>query len=72
MSSMTAAAAARQPVFAGVDTHKATHHVAVVDVGGTVIDDREFRATAAGSAAVTDWLGRVDLEPGAARFADVG
>lgn len=61
MSSMTAAAAVRQPVFAGIDTHKATHHVAVVDADGTVLDDREFPATAAGDRAVTGWLGRWEI-----------
>lgn len=61
MSSMTAADAPRQPVFAGIDTHKATHHVAVVDADGTVVDDREFPASAAGDRAVTGWLGRWEI-----------
>ncbi len=61
MSSMTAAAVVRQPVFAGIDTHKATHHVAVVDADGAVLDDREFPATAAGDRAVTGWLGQWEI-----------
>jgi transposase len=61
MSSMTAAAAVKQPVFAGIDTHKATHQVAVVDANGTILDDGEFPATAAGSRAVTGWLSRWEI-----------
>ena len=34
MSSMTVSTPNRQPMFAGIDTHKATHHVAVVDADG--------------------------------------
>ena len=61
MSSMTAAVAVRQPVFVGVDTHKATHHVAVIDADGTVLDDREFPATVGGDRAVTGWLGQWEI-----------
>lgn len=61
MSSMTAAVAVRQPVFAGIDTHKATHHVAVVDADGTILDDREFPATIVGGEAVTGWLSQWEI-----------
>lgn len=56
MSSMTLPAAGRQPLFAGIDTHKATHHAAVVDRDGTVMGDREFATTIAGNIALTHWL----------------
>ena len=35
-------------VVAGVDTHKDTHHVAVLDLVGKVIADQKFTADAAG------------------------
>lgn len=35
-------------VVAGVDTHKDTHHVAVLSLAGTVLADKEFTADAAG------------------------
>lgn len=43
-------------VVAGVDTHSATHHAAVVDRVGRELGDREFPATAAGYAALWEWL----------------
>jgi len=58
MSSMTITVPVRQAVFAGVDTHKATHHVAVVDEAGSVLADRQFTATSAGYDAVASWLGQ--------------
>lgn len=62
MSSMTMPAPveqaekAEEEVFAGVDTHKATHHVAVVDLDGRVVADREFTTTAAGDRDLAGWL----------------
>lgn len=43
-------------VYAGVDTHKHTHHVAVIDGVGRELGDREFPATAAGYRAAGSWL----------------
>lgn len=40
------------PLFAGIDTHKDTHHVAVVDGTGRPVADREFATTPAGYAQV--------------------
>ena len=31
-------------VYGGIDTHKDTHHVAVIDEHGRPLGDREFRA----------------------------
>jgi transposase len=44
-------------VYAGVDTHAATHHAAVVDVAGRPVADREFPATAAGFRGLAGWVG---------------
>ncbi|MGH8824717.1 MAG: IS110 family transposase [Jiangellaceae bacterium] len=41
----------RGDVFAGVDTHRDTHHVAVVDSLGRHLDDAQFATTPAGYAA---------------------
>lgn len=67
MSSMTVEATVRQPVFVGVDTHKGTHHAAVVDADGTVLGDRQFDTDTAGDRALTAWVrqwpvGRVGIE----------
>ena len=35
-------------LFGGVDTHTATHHAAVIDGAGRLIDTRQFAATTAG------------------------
>ncbi|MFD4369986.1 IS110 family transposase [Rhodococcus sp. NPDC058521] len=43
-------------VYAGVDTHKHTHHAAIVDSVGRQIGDREFDATAAGHRQLLAWL----------------
>lgn len=57
MSSMTATNQSMQPVFtAGIDTHKNSHHVAVIDDGGAPVADHEFEAGAAGDTAVIEWL----------------
>ncbi len=34
-------------VVGGVDTHKHTHHAAVIDQRGQLLGDREFRTSAA-------------------------
>lgn len=44
-------------LFAGVDTHKNTHHVAVIDQVGRSVADSEFPATATGYRAIVEFLG---------------
>lgn len=56
MTSMTAPVGAWQEMFGGVDTHKATHHGAVIDAGGARVADRQFPTTAAGCQALSGWL----------------
>jgi transposase len=54
MTSMTAALATANPpasagsLVAGIDTHKHTHHVAILDALGRPVADREFPTTAPG------------------------
>jgi len=43
-------------VIAGIDTHKDTHHAAIIDHLGRKICDREFPATGAGYRALLAWL----------------
>lgn len=43
-------------IVAGVDTHKDTHHAAIIDHLGRKVADREFPATAAGYRALLAWL----------------
>jgi transposase len=43
-------------IFAGVDTHKDTHHVAIVDDLGRPIADREFLAVGSGYRKIIDFL----------------
>jgi len=67
MSRMTVGTGAGQVVFAGVDTHKDTHQVAVVDGNGAVVAGRQFPAGTAGYREVAGWLsgwvvGRVGIE----------
>jgi transposase len=46
-------------VVGGVDTHKATHHAAVLDAGtGKLLADREFSADPAGYEALLAWMGQ--------------
>jgi len=45
----------KQPVTAGVDTHGATHHAAVVDQVGRHLGDHEFPATASGYRHLMTW-----------------
>ena len=44
-------------VIGGVDTHKHTHHAAVIDQHGQLLGDREFRTDAGGQADLLAWLG---------------
>jgi transposase len=43
-------------VIAGVDTHKDTHHAAVITSTGQVLADHQFPATSTGYHALTAWL----------------
>jgi transposase len=43
-------------VIGGVDTHKRTHHAAVIDSNGRLLDDREFSTDGAGEVALLAWL----------------
>lgn len=55
-------------IIGDVDTHTATHHAAVSDSHGRLLDDAEFPATLAGYAAMLTWmrskgrLGQVGVE----------
>lgn len=42
-------------VVVGVDTHKDTHHGAVLDLNGQVLGDQEFPVTTAGYRQLLDW-----------------
>jgi transposase len=44
-------------IVAGIDTHKDTHHVAVLELTGGVLGDAEFPTTAAGYQALLGWVG---------------
>jgi transposase len=43
-------------IIGGVDTHSATHHAAVIDSHGRLLDDAEFPASPAGYAAMLTWM----------------
>lgn len=43
-------------VIGGVDTHKHTHHAAVIDVNGALLGDREFSTDVHGEMELLDWL----------------
>lgn len=43
-------------LLAGIDTHKHTHHVAIVDHLGRAVADREFATTSRGYAQIIDFL----------------
>lgn len=44
-------------VVGGVDTHKLTHHAAILDaITGKLLADQEFRATAPGYASMLSWI----------------
>jgi transposase len=46
----------RRDVYGGVDTHKDTHHAAVVDRNGGVLGDAQFPTDADGYQQLLDWL----------------
>jgi hypothetical protein len=46
----------KRRITGGVDTHKDTHHAAVVLMNGRRLADAEFPATAAGHADLLEWL----------------
>lgn len=43
-------------IIGGVDTHTATHHAAVIDHQGRLLDDAEFPSSARGYAAMLSWM----------------
>ncbi len=45
-------------IIGGVDTHSATHHAAVIDSHGRLLDDAEFPATLSGYAMMLTWMHR--------------
>jgi transposase len=45
-------------VIGGVDTHSRTHHAAVIDQQGRLLDDQEFPATSEGYRHLLGWLRR--------------
>jgi transposase len=49
-------ASKKRQVIGGVDTHRDTHHAAVVDATGGLLGDAEFPATAVGYVALLVWL----------------
>lgn len=53
---MTSMTGPGRVVIGGVDTHRDTHHAAVLDEVGRELGDREFPATPAGYAALLGWL----------------
>lgn len=56
MTSMTTPVDIRQAVHGGIDTHKATHHAAVIDTDGRLVQQRQFATTTAGCRALIRWL----------------
>src|SRR5881396_1817892 len=46
----------KRRIAGGVDTHKGTHHAAVVLMNGRRLADAEFPATVAGYAALSEWM----------------
>jgi transposase len=55
---MTSMTTPGRVVIGGVDTHRDTHHAAVLDEVGRQLGDRAFPATPAGYAALLRWLRR--------------
>lgn len=58
MTSMTTPIDIRQAVHGGIDTHKATHHAAVITEDGHLVGQRQFATTTAGCRALLAWLGQ--------------
>lgn len=46
-------------IFGGVDTHTATHHAAVIDEHGRLLDHAQFPASPAGYAQLLTWMRRI-------------
>ena len=46
----------RRLIIGGVDTHASTHHAAVIDLKGRLLDDAEFAASPAGYAQLLIWM----------------
>jgi transposase len=46
----------KRRITGGVDTHKDTHHAAVVLMNGRRLADAEFPTTAAGHAKLLEWM----------------
>ena len=59
---MTVTPAPMQTMFAGVDTHKDTHHAAVIDARGHHIADREFQTGQTGDDQMCTWLAQWAIE----------
>ena len=53
---MSVIEASTQLVLAGVDTHQATHHCAVIDSEGRLLADRGFPANGPGYRQLLDWV----------------
>ena len=62
MTSMTVTPPPLQPMYGGVDTHKDTHHAAVVDTDGHRIADREFATGQHGDDQMCAWLTQWPIE----------
>ena len=43
-------------VVAGVDTHRSTHHAAVLDLQGRLLGEHEFEVSTSGYRALVDWV----------------
>ncbi|WP_375502157.1 IS110 family transposase [uncultured Jatrophihabitans sp.] len=46
----------KRQIIGGVDTHASTHHAAVLDLHGRLLDDAQFAATPAGYAQMLSWM----------------
>lgn len=46
----------RRMIIGGVDTHASTHHAAVIDLHGRLLDDAEFPASPGGYAQMLSWM----------------
>ncbi|ADG76917.1 Transposase [Tsukamurella paurometabola] len=57
---MTAApAVGQEPIIVGIDTHKETHHAAILSARGKFLADRKFPATALGYSQLLTWTATV-------------
>lgn len=52
----TTSAAEKTIIVGGVDTHRDTHHAAVLDLTGRIIADQEFPVTGDGYQQLLDWI----------------